>query len=131
MLILRRPPGASEDYLAKLEASYSVQVPAALRTLWLWSDGPILWFGFKELQFLRIEEILDDIYSVRFSMPGALPLCLDGMSNICVARIESGRVEGYYVAACGNLGWEESRRIADSFDLFLQDHLAPEKRLHV
>ena len=131
MQFVRRPVGASEDSLAHMEASYSVKLPAALRELWLDSDGPILWFGFKELQFLPLAAVLEDAYSLREFMPGALPLCLDGMGNLCVARIESGRIEGYYVAACGNLGWDESGRIADTFENFLRDELAPDARLDV
>ena len=130
MEFLERPEGASQSDLALLSREYSVFLPQDLRTFLSTSDGPILWFGFKELQFLSVSEILQDEYGVRAQMPNALPLCFDGMSNICVAEIQGNQIVGYYVASCGNLGWDESVRISATFADFLTDDLSPEQRVN-
>jgi hypothetical protein len=129
MQFVRRPPGASEETIAEVERRYGVHVPHELRTFWAESDGAILWFGFKELQFFTVTEVLDDIYSVREHMPGGLPLCMDGNGNICLARISGAEVFGYYVAEAGVLEWEEAAQISSDFAGFLHDDQPPERRL--
>jgi SMI1 / KNR4 family (SUKH-1) len=129
MQAITHPAGASETSLAEVERAYGIALPHELRRFWADSDGPILWFGFKELQFLCLADIRDDMYSVRKQMPGALPLCMDGYSNICVARFEAGRVSGFHVAPCDDLDWESAVRISESFEEFLNDDLSPRQRL--
>jgi hypothetical protein len=74
-------------------------------------------------------EIVDDIYETKSYLPGAIPLCLDGNGNLCVARTANSQVAGYYVAACGDLEWASAKLIADTFTDFLQDTVTPEARL--
>lgn len=126
MQFVRRPRGASEDSIAEVERRYDVQLPPELRAFWAKSDGAILWFGFKELQFFTLSEVLEDIYSVREHMPGGLPLCMDGNGNVCLARIFGGQIAGYYVAEAGVLEWEEAAQISSDFAGFLRDDQRPE-----
>jgi hypothetical protein len=126
---VRCPTGASEGSVADIERVYGVNLPPDLRAFWLDSDGPILWFGFKELQFFRVSEVLQDIYSVRKHMAGALPLCMDGNGNICLARFIEGRVCGYYVTEAGVLEWETAALISEDFVGFINDGQSSERRL--
>ena len=115
--------------LAGVEAQFSVTLPPDLKAFWLESDGPVLWFEYKELQFMPARDVCSDAYALGKYMPGALPLCLDGNGKICVARVDRRAVIGYFVASCGNLGWEDAVEIAKSFGEFLNDPVSPEKRL--
>jgi hypothetical protein len=126
---VRRPPGAKQADLLAVEETYAVSLSDELRNFWSQSDGPILWFGFKELQFFRLAEVLDDANSVRRHMPGAIPICMDGMGNLCVARVTGGEIIGYYVAPCGALAWDEAGFISETFWGLLKDDKAPERRL--
>lgn len=131
MQYIHRPSGASDTAVQQLEARFDTALPPNLKQFWLVSDGPILWFEYKELQFFSIRSMLeDDIYDLSQCMPGALPLCMDGNGNICVARIEAGKVDGYYVASCGDLDWSSAVRVADEFSQFVQDPLSPARRLY-
>ena len=114
MEFLKRPEGASSGDLALLSGEWSVFLPRDLQDFMEASDGPVLWFGFKELQFLPVRDIIRDDYAVQTYMPNALPICLDGNSNICVARVRNRQIVGYYVASCGNLGWDDAVKIADT-----------------
>jgi hypothetical protein len=126
---LEQPPGASKYSVDKIQSAYSATIPDDLRSFWQASDGPTLWFGFKELQFFATAEVVEDIYQLKTYLPGAIPLCLDGNSNICVARVEVSQIVGYYVAACSDLEWDTSKQIAATFTDFLQDSASPESRL--
>jgi hypothetical protein len=130
MEYIRRPPGAKAELIAEVERAYALALPIELRKLWTDSNGPILWFGYKELQFFPVSDVLEDIYSVKQFMPGALPLCGDGNSNLCVGKVVNGELQGYYVAACSNLAWDDARLIANSWHGFIDDGLSPEARLN-
>jgi hypothetical protein len=129
MEYLKKPEGASPEELQELSRLYVVTLPQDLRDFMADSNGPILWFGFKELQFLRTSDILRDEYAVRIFMPGCIPLCMDGQSNICLAKINKQEVVGYYVASCNNLGWDDAVRISETFSGLLADSCSPEQRL--
>ena len=129
MKYLKQPAGASPSSIGDIQLAYSATIPDDLRAFWQESNGPSLWFEFKELQFLSTTEVIEDNYELKTYMPGSVPLCLDGNGNICLARVESSRIVGYYVAACGELDWAQSKRIAANFTDFLQDRASPESRL--
>ncbi|MFC7519123.1 SMI1/KNR4 family protein [Herbaspirillum sp. GCM10030257] len=132
MQYTNRPPGTSAAALQRLEVKFDTALPPDLKQFWLQSDGAVLWFGYKELQFFPVKSIFeDDLYDLDQYMPGALPLCMDGNGNICVARIEAREIEGYYVASCGDLDWSSAVKIADEFSQFVRDPLSPERRLYV
>lgn len=130
MEFLQRPEGASQDDLALLSREYLVFLPHDLRSFMIASNGPILWFGFKELQFLQISDILRDDYAVRTHMQNGLPLCMDGNSNMCIAKIHNHQIIGYYVARCGNLDWDDAVKLSDTFTELLADSLSPEQRVN-
>lgn len=118
--------------IADVAAKFAVTVPADLVEFWKQSNGSTLWFGYKELQFFSTDEILgSDIYKLNLYMPDALPICMDGNGNICLARILDGSISGYFVASCGNLGWEDAVEIAKNFKQFISDTTSPEQRLYV
>lgn len=123
------PAGASADEIRKVEEKFNVTLPVELRLLLETSDGPILWFSYKELQFFSCADILDDCHQVQRSMPHAMPLCMDGCGNVCVARISAGTIDAYFVADCGNMGWEDAAEIANDFGDFLRDPVSPESHL--
>lgn len=128
---LKRPVGANPTAVKELAAKFSVTLPDDLVAFWLYSDGAVLWFGHKELQFFPIDEILrNDVYSVNKFMPTAIPICTDGCGNVCVARIDAGQVTGYFVAGCGNLGWDDAVELATTFGQFIDDPKSPEQRLY-
>lgn len=129
MRYLKRPTGASDNALMQLERKYGVTLPDDLRQFWLESDGPILWFGYKELQFFSISDVIEDYYNVSELMPGAVPICMDGCGNICIAHLASGRIDGYFVASSGDLEWEAAVRVSDNFFSLLHDARSPEQRL--
>jgi SMI1 / KNR4 family (SUKH-1) len=123
--------GATSELLDKVELAFSVLIPNDLRIFWQESNGRNLWFGYKELQFFSIQEILgDDIYYLKTYMPNAIPICLDGNGNICVARVEASSINGYFVASCGNLDWSSAVEIASNFTDFLQDSSSPDAKLN-
>ena len=131
MEFLRRPPGANPATVAELAAKFSVTLPEDLLAFWQYSDGAVLWFGHKELQFFPVDEIVrHDVYSVSRFMPRAMPICTDGCGNLCVARIDAGKVTGYFVASCGNLGWDDAVELATTFGQFIDDPKSPEQRLY-
>ena len=130
MEYIKQPEGACTSTIEAVAAKYSVEIPADLREFWLKSDGCILWFGYKELQFFKTIEILEeDNYNLRRYMPNSLPICVDGNGNLCIARIEIGKIMGYFVASCGNLDWEDAIEISKSFREFVLDPKSPEHRL--
>lgn len=131
LLYIEKPNGASYDGIEKIESFYKVALPNSIKEWWLQSDGPIIDFEFKELQFFSVEEMIgDDIYELNKYMPNCIPICLDGNGNICVAKIQDGKIIGFYVASTSNLNWEDSRLISNAFDGFLADKKAPEKYLY-
>ena len=129
MEYVKRPPGASAEALEEVERKFHVELPVDLRQFWSESEGPILWFGHKELQFFSIPDVIEDFNNVAKHMPGAIPLCMDGSGNVCVARVSDGRVSGYFVASCGDLGWEGAVELSKEFFQFLRDPKSPEARL--
>ena len=130
MEYVTRPDGASPEVIAELSRAYLVTLPPELCNFMTESDGPILWFGFKELQFLSVADILRDDYEVRAHMPGCIPLCMDGHANLCVAKVARQQIVGYFVASCGNLGWDDAVRIGDTFADLLADSSSPDDRLN-
>lgn len=91
MEYLRRPPGANEVALARVEVKFGISLPHDVKTFWSESNGPIIDFGYKELQFFPAEDIAaEDVYQLAHYMPGAIPLCMDGNGNLCLARIDEG-----------------------------------------
>ncbi|MCZ4305754.1 SMI1/KNR4 family protein [Zoogloeaceae bacterium G21618-S1] len=126
-----KPNGATSDEIENLESSIKVTLPNDYKKLLLESDGPILYFGHKELQFFSVGEILgEDIYQLKKYMPNCFPICLDGNSNICVAKIENRKIIGFYVAPTSNIGWDDAKYITESFQEFITDALSPEKKVY-
>ncbi|MDW2204850.1 SMI1/KNR4 family protein, partial [Vibrio sp. 1636] len=106
MEFIDRPVGANQEEIHKLETIFQITLPESMLNWWGVSDGPIVYFGFKELQFFSLSEIYgEDIYGVKHDMPGAMPICLDGNGDICVARIAGGVISGFYVVDSSDLGW--------------------------
>jgi hypothetical protein len=131
MNYVEKPAGARPQSFELLASEYQVDLPLDLIDWWSASDGPIVYFGYKELQFFSIREIVDeDIYELKKYMPNSMPICMDGNGNICVARIKDQKISGYYVASCGDLGWEEARLLAKDFNEFVNDNISPEARLN-
>ncbi len=131
MYYVEKPAGARKQSIELLASAYQVDLPPDLIEWWSASDGPIVYFGFKELQFFSIREIVgEDIYELKKYMPNSMPMCMDGNGNICVARIKDQKISGYYVACCGDLGWEEARLLAKDFKEFVNDNISPEARLN-
>lgn len=128
---VEKPAGASTQSFQLLASAYQFNLPPDLIEWWSASDGPIVYFGFKELQFFSIREIVgEDIYELKKYMPNSMPMCMDGNGNICVAKIKDYKISGYYVASCGDLGWEEARFLAKGFKEFVNDNISPETRLN-
>ena len=131
MEYVEKPSGAKALSIEKLASKYQVDLPQNLIEWWSSSDGPIVYFGYKELQFFSVNEIVgEDIYELKKYMPNSMPICMDGNGNICVAKIESHKISGYYVASCGDLGWEEAKLIAKTFKQFVNDKCSPEAKLN-
>ncbi len=126
-----KPAGADISEIDKLSEMFQVELPLDFIEWWQHSDGSNVFWGFKELQFFSVNEILgEDIYEINKYMPSSMPVCLDGNGNICVARIEAGKIFGFYVASCGDLGWDDSKLIANTFSNFISDKVSPEERLN-
>ncbi len=131
MEFIDRPVGANQEEIHKLETIFQITLPESMLNWWGVSDGPIVYFGFKELQFFSLSEIYgEDIYGVKLDMPGAMPICLDGNGNICVARIAGGVISGFYVVDSSDLGWEQAKIISCEFLKFVNDSFSPEERLN-
>ncbi len=131
MEFIDRPVGANQEEIHKLETIFQITLPESMLNWWGVSDGPIVYFGFKELQFFSLSEIYgEDIYGVKHDMPGAMPICLDGNGNICVARIAGGVISGFYVVDSSDLGWEQAKIISCDFLKFVNDSFSPEERLN-
>ncbi|WP_217493712.1 SMI1/KNR4 family protein, partial [Vibrio parahaemolyticus] len=131
MEFIDRPVGANQEEIYKLETIFQITLPESMLNWWSVSDGPIVYFGFKELQFFSLSEIYgEDIYGVKHDMSGAMPICLDGNGNICVARIEGGVISGFYVVDSSDLGWEQAKIISCEFLKFVNDSFSPEERLN-
>ncbi|MEZ9864960.1 SMI1/KNR4 family protein [Vibrio breoganii] len=126
-----KPTGANLEEIHQLETTFKITLPEVMVNWWSVSDGPIVYFGFKELQFFSLSEIYsEDIYGVKHHMPGAMPICFDGSGNMCVAKIEGGVISGFYVVESGNLGWEQAKIISYEFLKFVSDSCSPEERLN-
>jgi hypothetical protein len=131
MKFISKPLGASKEKILEIEKVFSVSLSWEIIDWWKESDGPIVYFGYKELQFFSVGDIVgEDIYQLRKYMPNAMPICMDGNCNICVAKIVSGLISGFYVANCGDLGWDEAKLISKTFFGFINDRLSPDARLH-
>ena len=131
MKYIDKPAGADISKLDNLSEIFQVELPLDLIEWWQFSDGSNVFWDYKELQFLSLNEILsEDIYDLNKYMPNSIPICLDGNGNICVARIESKKIFGFYVASCSDLGWEESKFIAKTFTNFINDNISPQERLN-
>ncbi|MDV2079711.1 SMI1/KNR4 family protein [Marinobacter xestospongiae] len=131
MEYVTKPLGAKREDVLKIGESYGVELPQDLVIWWEESDGADVYFGYKELQFFSVDEILgEDICQLNTYLPSSFPVCMDGNGNICVARIEDGQIYGFYVADCGDLGWGESKLISKNFIDFVNDNLSPEARLN-
>lgn len=128
---VEKPTGASPSSIDMLASKFHVVLPLDLIEWWSASDGPIVHFGYKELQFFSIGEMVgEDICELKKYMPNSMPICMDGSGNICVARIKEQHISGYYVASCSDLGWQEAKLLADSFKDFVNDKMSPESRLN-
>jgi hypothetical protein len=131
MEYVTKPLGAKLENILEIENIFNVTLPNEMHDWWVKSDGPDVYFGFKELQFFSVKEILgEDIYQLRKYMPNSIPLCMDGNGNICVAKVLSGQIAGFYVADCGDLGWDEAKFISITFPDFINDQYSPEERLN-
>ncbi len=126
-----KPAGADLVDVREIEMAYSVSLPNEMIDWWISSDGPIIYFGFKELQFFSVKEIVgEDIYQLKNYMPNSIPVCMDGNGNICVAKVLDGQIVGFFIADCGDLGWDEAKLIAKTFIAFINDKCSPEERLN-
>ena len=130
MEFVTKPNGTNRENALKIEQTFSVSLPEEMIEWWVESDGPTIFFGYKELQFFSIDEIIgEDIYELKKYMPKSIPICMDGCGNICVAKINNGHISGFYIADCGDLEWDSAKLIAQNFRDFLNDKIAPEDRL--
>lgn len=131
MEYVNKPPGVSRESIRELEGAFGVSLPSEFYDWWQKSNGADIFFGFKELQFFSIIEILgEDIYELKKYMPNSIPVCMDGNGNICVAKIVQERISGYYIANCGDLGWDEAKFVAKSLVELINDQVSPENRLN-
>ena len=130
MEFIEKPAAASALDIERLGLHYQVDLPREFIDWWMSSNGPVVFFGYKELQFFSVDEIVADDYKVRTYMPLGMPLCMDGSANMCVARIQAGRLAGIYVVSCGDLEWPEAKLISETFTSFINDDMSPEERLN-
>lgn len=131
MEYVSKPLGASKEEVLEIEKFYDVDLEREVIDWWEESDGPDVYFGYKELQFFSVKEIIgEDIYQLSKYMPSSIPVCMDGNGNICVAKIDSRKITGFYVADCGDLGWDEAKLVAKTFKDFVNDKYAPEVKLN-
>ena len=98
-------------------------LPASFLSFLAWSNGSFVVRARMEFGFFRGDEIrgcLLDHHLPRY-MPMTVPLGLDGSGNFALLDLREPVVSGEYpilVAAAGNLGFEDSRRAADTFEQF-------------
>ena len=130
MEYIDKPKGATKSEINSISTENKIELSQEFENWFQISNGPTVYFGYKEIQFFSANEIIGkDIYQLKQYMPSSLPMCLDGSGNICVAKIESGIINGFYVSSCGNLGWEDAVLISKTFNKFVNDTLSPENRL--
>ncbi len=128
---VEKPLGCSPNKVSTFEKSCGVVLCPEMKDWWLKSDGATVFFGFKELQFFSLEEIMgEDVYQLKKYLPNTIPICLDGSGNLCVGKVENERISGFFVVDCGCLDWEDAKWIAHSFENFLYHDKAPEKLLY-
>ncbi|WP_208146492.1 hypothetical protein, partial [Shewanella algae] len=84
----------------------------------------------RKCSSIRISYLGEDIYELKKYMPNSIPVCMDGNGNICVAKIVQERISGYYIANCGDLGWDEAKFVAKSLVELINDQVSPESRLN-
>lgn len=131
MQYIIKPTGASKEDIVSIENTYNVSMPSEMIDWWAKSDGADVYFGFKELQFFSVKEIIgEDIYQLKKYMPNSIPIAMDGNGNICVAKTMGNQITSFYIADCGNLGWDEAKLIAITFQDFINDKCSPEQRLN-
>ncbi len=49
MEFIDRPVGTNQEEIYKLETTFQITLPESMLNWWSVSDGPIVYFGFKEL----------------------------------------------------------------------------------
>lgn len=100
---------------------------ASPTTSWLaflaWSNGGLVTQGEMEFCFFGTLEVREFLLAYQFPeyMPQAIPLGLDGAGNFAVLDVREPAPHAEYpvlVASAGNLGFEDARCLAPSFELF-------------
>ncbi|BDM63380.1 hypothetical protein NFHSH190041_08320 [Shewanella sp. NFH-SH190041] len=126
-----KPTGANNAEIRKIEKRFDVSLPDEFFAWWAHSNGADIYFGFKELQFFSVTEIVQDTpFNLAHYMPHAIPICMDGNGNICVAKVEQRHIVAYYLASCGSLGWDNAKYIASSLTELINAPSAPETLLY-
>lgn len=98
-------------------------LPASFLSFLAWSNGACVVRARMEFGFLGTNEIREYLldYHLPQYMPMTVPLGLDGSGNFALLDVRRPMVNGEYsilVAAAGNLGFEDARRAADTFEQF-------------
>jgi hypothetical protein len=107
------------------------ELPPAYESFLLSSNGGAVRNGEMEFRFFSTRDLRDAMlrYHVPEYMPMAIPLGLDGSGNLALFDARSPLVAGEFpvlVAAAGNLGFDDARLLADTFEQFCRRTLRVE-----
>lgn len=117
-------PPATDEALAHLLADVGPPLPASYLSLLRWSDGGEFRVGQRWWQFLPASDPVHGVralllaYGLDVYMPGAVPIALNGHGTLYLLDRRRPAVDGEFpvvVARAGDLGWDEHRRVADTF----------------
>jgi hypothetical protein len=100
-----------------------VELPPSYLSFLMWSNGGLVRTGQMEVGFFGTGSIRSFLlgYHVPHHMPMAIPLGLDGSGNFALLDARSPLADNEYpllVAAAGNLGFEDARPLAPTFEAF-------------
>ena len=123
-----RPPASTAD-ITEVERARKHHFPGPLKRVLLASNGVNYWRAPKEIQFLGTKEQLEYYSAYQFPeyLPDGIPFAMDGNGNFILFRYGHG--ESVFIVSSGNLNWEDSAMIAETFELFLSDEAVPESYL--
>lgn len=101
------------------EQFFAIKMPSDLSALLLRSNGTGLYDKDtnKELQVFSTQEAVEAFSAFEFQTycSDAIPVSLDGCSNIVVYKKSDTGIVGLYAMALSNLGWEDSKYLGSDF----------------